>query len=100
MVVLLLILGVVSANTLPQIIRVGAFDYPPFIELTKLNNGTVIASGIEVQVVKTVAESLNMKAKFVEPQLGERWTGVSRDMRHGLVDIGIGKPLTNKGSDC
>ena len=75
--------------------RVGAFHYPPFtIESEDLKKH----SGIEVLIVKTVAQHLGILPIFVRPSDGGQWgqvmangsaNGLRRDVLEARVDVGI-----------
>ena len=61
-------------NKKSHTLRVATFHYPPFIKLTSQGNGSVIfPEGIEISIIKTIAEKLDMKPEFKTPNDGFLW---------------------------
>ena len=54
-------------------IRVTTFHYPPKIIFEELPDGGMAYDGIEVRLVKTIAEALNASLRIATPRDGEKW---------------------------
>ena len=77
-------------------IGVGLFHYPPFTIDEGSANATKKYSGVEVQLVTTIAQRLNLTMDLLTPSDGGLWgshegggSGLIGDIVEGRVDMGF-----------
>jgi len=51
--------------------RVSTFHYPPVVEID--SSGESKHDGLEVRIMNTIAEALNIEVKLDAPRDGEKW---------------------------
>lgn len=86
-------------------LRISMFDFPPMVILKKTEDGKLIGSGFENQIIFAASSKLNFTPQLTTPSDGLRWgivasngtgNGLLGDLLYRKADIGIGGVAINK----